>query len=160
MAKLLIVSGSNKVSKVPAEPVSALLRIGGAFIDIINNNYDRRMDVDILILSPVYGLVCADEKIGFKKPIEGSWHHFVLADVMSDDEIAIQRRSNLLTLRSVFSKKHYDEVHVNVGYEMSKLIKGFEQIIPVETKITYDRGGLGQKRGQMREWLRSNSIDE
>jgi hypothetical protein len=160
MAKLLIVSGSNKVSRDPDGPVSALLRIGGAFMDVVKKNYDRLLDVDVLILSPVYGLVCADEKIGFKEPIEGSWHHFVLADVMSNDEIATQRRSNLLTLRSVFSKKHYDEVHVNVGYEMSKLIKGFEQIIPVETEITYDRGGLGQKRGQMREWLRSNSVDE
>jgi len=159
MAKLLIVPGSNKVNREPPEPVSALLRFDGRFVDAVKNNYDQLLDVDVLILSPVYGLVAADEKIGVKEPMKGSWNKFVLEDVLSNDEIISQRNSNLATFHSVFSKKQYDEVHVNVGYQMSKLIKGFERTVPAGTKITYDRGGLGQKMSQMRGWIRSNSAD-
>lgn len=156
MPKLLIISGSSKVISEPADPISALTRFNGGFVNVVRNYYGQLKDVDVLILSPVFGLVGAEEKIGYKEPINGSWHNFLLEDVLSGQEIANQRNSNLSKLRSIFSSKKYDEVYVIVGYQILKLVKDFEDLVSSTTTITYARGGMGEKMRQMRDWIQLN----
>jgi hypothetical protein len=152
MTKLLIVSASSRVLKEPKEPIEALQRFDGIFMRIIRKYYNKRRKLDILILSPVYGLVWAEEKIPYKKPVGGGWYRLPLRE----DEVVKLRKKNLSTLKEILAARKYDEIHLNVGKYMLELIKGFEQSVKKKTKITYSTGrGLGPKIKFLKDWLES-----
>ena len=152
MTKLLIVSASSRVLKEPKEPIEALQRFDGIFMRVIRKYYSKRKKLDVLILSPVYGLVWAEEKIPYKEPIGGGWYRLPF----SEDEVAKLREENLSTLRKILVASKYDEIHLNVGKYMFGLIKGFEQFVKKKTKITYATGrGLGPKIKFLKDWLES-----
>ena len=78
MRKLLIISASSKILKDPLKPVKATERFDGLFMNIVRKYIPRIKNVDVLILSPVYGLILSNEKIPYLEPLEGSWNkaHF------------------------------------------------------------------------------------
>ena len=150
MKKLIIVSGSTRVLKEPADPIPALQRFDGMFIRLIRKYYKQLRGVDVLVLSPVYGLVRAEEKIGFKEPIPGSWRNLVLGDM----DILRLKESSLLSLQNLLVQQRYDEIYVNLGKNMLKIVEGFDKVVPRTTKITYSQGrGIGPKMSHMKEWI-------
>jgi hypothetical protein len=141
------------VRREPLEPIPALERFNGVFTKLIKK-YDKELrDVDVLILSPIYGLVRAEENIVYKEPVGLSWG----ALGMSHGEIAEMRESNLINLRKRLGRRHYDEVYVNVGKSMLELIEGFDTMFRTNVKITYSQGnGIGPKMRHMRDWILSH----
>lgn len=153
MKKLIIISGSTRLIKEPAEPIPAIQRFDGVFIRLVRKYQKQLRDFDILILSPVYGLIKAEQKIGFKEPIHGSWRELNL----SEDDISKLRESSLSTFQKLLAKRQYDEIYVNVGKSMLKTIEGFEEIAPQTVKITYSQGpGIGPKMAHMKNWIESH----
>ena len=150
MKKLIIVSGSSRILKEPREPIPATERFDGIFIRSIRNYVNKLKNVDILILSPVYGLISPQKKISYHEPIGGSWHKAQF----SKRQIEAAKKANLPTIEKVLSEQKYDEIYVNVGKTMLQLIEGFEQIVPKTTKITYAEGkGIGPKVAHMKSWM-------
>ncbi len=157
MTKLLIVSGSSKIRDKPESPVPALQRFDGVFIKQIRKYYESLQDVDVIILSPVYGLVGAAEEIPSKEPIGGNWRHFVL----SQEDLNRLRGPSLQKLRTLFDKKHYNEIYINLGKDLLSIIQGFETTLPSGTTITYAEGrGIGPKMAHMRDWIMMNIRQE
>lgn len=153
MKKLIIVSGSTRLLKEPAEPIPAIQRFDGVFIRLVRKYHKQLRDFDILILSPLYGLIKAEEKIGFIEPIQGSWRDLNL----NENEISKLRESSLSTLQKLLKKKQYGEIYVNVGKNMLKIMKGFDKIVPQTIKITYAQGpGIGPKMAHMKNWIESH----
>jgi|GEM_PF-1392731 hypothetical protein len=153
MTKLIIVSASSKINAEPATPVPALQRFNGGFVKQIKKYYDLLHNVDVMILSPVYGLIVADAKIVGKEPLQGSWRRLVL----SESDFARLRESSFETLHTVLEKKEYDEIYINLGKELLRVIEGFELALPSTTKVTYAQGsGMGPKMTHMRDWLKAN----
>jgi len=119
MKKLIIVSGSYRVIREPKNPIPALERFDGVFIRLIRKYYKELRNFDVLILSPTYGLIKAEEKIGFKEPIRGSWRKLEL----SKDTVSRLRDSSLSTLQRLLTKQQYDEIYINVGKNLLKIIE-------------------------------------
>jgi hypothetical protein len=154
MTKLIIVSASSKIDAEPAAPVPALQRFNGGFVRQIKKYFELLQNVDVMFLSPVYGLVAADAKIVGKKPFQGSWNKLIL----SKSDFTRLRESSLEILHSVLEKKEYDEIYVNLGKELLRIIDGFELTLPSPTKVTYAQGsGMGPKMAHMRDWLKANT---
>jgi len=150
MKKLLILSSSSRILKDPKEPVPATKRFDGVIVRTIRNYVGKLKNVDILILSPVFGLIPPEEKIPYHEPIGGSWHKAQF----SKDKIETAKKANLATIKKLLSKRKYDEIYINVGKTMLQLIEGFEQIVPETTKITYAQGrGIGPKVAHMKNWM-------
>ena len=147
----MIVSGSTRV-KDSDEPIPALQRFDGNFARMIRKYCNQMRNIDILFLSPAYGLVKAEEKIGLKKHLGGSWRRLKL----TDEEISDLREANLSTLRKLFTKRDYDEIYINVGKSLLETIEGFDKTIPSNVRITYSQGrGIGPKMTHMRKWIES-----
>jgi hypothetical protein len=153
LRNLIIVSGSARVAREPAEPVPALQRFDGIFTRLIRKYHKQLRGFDILIVSPIYGLVTAEQKIGFRQPVNGSWRDPLLAD----KDVSRLRESSLLTLRNILARQQYDEIYVNVGKNMLRIIDGFEKMAPRRTRITYAEGpGIGPKLTHMKKWIESH----
>ncbi len=150
MKKLLIVSSSSRILKEPKEPVQAVKRFDGIMIRSIRNYVNRLKSVDVLILSPVYGLIPPEKKIPYHEPIGGSWPKIEF----SKTQIRIAQKVNLPTIRNILSQQKYNEIYVNVGKTMLRLIEGFDQFVPKTTKIIYAKGkGIGPKMAHMKKWM-------
>lgn len=155
MTKLLIISSSSKIVKKPEEPIPALQRFDGALMRTLRKYYKDTDSIEVLILSPIYGLISAEAKIGVKEPAKGTWNGLNL----TTSAIAELRSPSISTLRLMLSKKQYSEIYVNVGKELLRIIAGFDGIVPSGTRITYAQGpGIGPKMAHMRDWLKSNTI--
>ena len=150
MRKLLIVSSSLRILKEPKEPVPATKRFDGITVRTIRNYVGKLKNVDILILSPVFGLIPPKKKIPYHEPIGVDWHK----PKFSKDKIDTIKKANITRIRRRLSKRKYDEIYINVGKMMLQLIEGFEQTVPKTTKITYAQGkGIGSKAGHMKNWM-------
>ena len=150
LKKLIIVPSSIRMHKEPLEPIPALQRFNGIFIKMIRKYNKRLRDCDVLILSPIYGLIDANRKIGFKEPIRGSWHKLKVNDI----DIEKLRETSLSTLKKKLIKRQYDEIYVNLGRDMLKIIEGFDKIVPQTIRITYSKGrGVGPKLRHMKDWI-------
>jgi hypothetical protein len=67
----MIISGSRRILKEPFTPIPALQRLDGVFIRLVRKYNEKLRNVDILILSPIYGMITADAEIEYKEPIDG-----------------------------------------------------------------------------------------
>lgn len=154
MKKMMIISGSRNVLKIPTHPIPAIERFNGGFVKQLRSHYRQLKDIDVLILSPIYGLVRAEEKIRFKPPIDTKNDYLTL----SDDELDEFKKTSLAKLQHMLGKTQYNEIYVNLGRYWSSVIEGLELIVPKSTKITYSKGtGMGNKMAHMRDWLKANT---
>ncbi|MGB7902341.1 MAG: hypothetical protein WCG09_07880 [Halobacteriota archaeon] len=152
--KLLIVSASSKIEVEPPTPVPALQRFDGAFVKQIRKYHQSLQNVDVLMLSPVYGLVAAEERLASKEPFGGHWNRLAL----SEDDIIRLRQPSLQKIRYLLEKNDYEEVYLNLGTELSKIIEGFELMLPKTTRVIYAQGkGMGPKMAHMKRWLIENT---
>ena len=136
------------------EAGSSRLQSGEDVTRLIRKYYKKFVKVDVLILSPIYGMISADEKIVYKEPIGRDWRRLSLNE---DDVLKIQK-STYSVLKKFLEKNHYDEVYVNVGKNMLKHLIDFEKTFPHTTKITYSKGrGIGPKMTDMKRWIETNA---
>ncbi|MEM3551982.1 MAG: hypothetical protein QXV01_12940, partial [Candidatus Bathyarchaeia archaeon] len=92
-------------------------------------------------------------KINYKEPIGGNWYKFRI----NNNEIPKLRDSSLSTLKIMMTKQQCNEIYINVGKNMLKIIEGFEKLVPNDTKVIYAQGcGIGPKMAHMKKWLESN----
>lgn len=151
MKKLIIVAGSTRLTKEPTEPIPALQRFDGVHARLIRKYKDQLRNVDIVFISPVYGLIRAQEKIGLKEPAAGNWRKLAL----TEDEIIKLKDSTIPALKRLLSKNQYDEVYVNVGKSLLRGLEGLDKMFPQTTKITYSQGrGIGPKMSHMKVWIK------
>jgi hypothetical protein len=151
--KLIIVSGSMRLLKEPDEPIPAIQRFDGVLIRLVKKYSKKLRDLDICILSPIYGLVKAEEKINYMEPISGNWYKFKI----NKTKISKLRDSSLSTFKRLMTKQQYNEIYINAGKNLVKIIEGFEEMVPRDVKIIYARGcGIGPKMAHMKKWLESN----
>ena len=147
LRKLLIIPSSSRTLREPEEPIPAIRRFDGIFMRTVRKYVDKLKSVDILILSPVFGLIPPERKIPYHEPVGGSWHNAKF----SKNRIDTAKEANLVRMKKLLSKQKYDEIYINVGKTMLQLIEGFEQIVPKTAKITYAQGrGLGPKVAKMK----------
>jgi len=152
MKKLIIISGSKRILKEPANSVPAIQRFNGILIRQLKKYYKQLRNIDVLILSPVYGLINAEEKIEYLEPIQGDWRNLKL----NENEAAKLCESNLLKLQKIINSDEYDEIYINVGKNLLKTMGGFEKLLPNRIKITYAKGaGIGPKMAHMKKWIKS-----
>jgi hypothetical protein len=87
--------------------------------------------------------------------VSGEWNKLVL----DTSDLTRLRESSLQTLGFTLNNKIYDEIFVNVGKELLKIIEGFEAMLPKTTRVTYARGrGIGPKMAHMRDWIELNTL--
>jgi len=152
LRKLIVVSGSTRLRKEPIDPIPAIERFDGVSPRLLRKYRKQLRNSDIFLLSPVYGLINAEDKIALKEPVKGSWGE----PILDANEILRLRRTNLSTLRKLLSKRKYDEIYVNVGRKMLRTMDGFEELVPQTVKITYSQGeSLGLKMAHMKKWIKS-----
>jgi len=113
MKNLIIVSGSTRLNKEPSQPIPAIQRFDGVFIRLVRKYYRQTKDIDVLILSPVYGLISSEEKIDFREPIGENWRELNL----DNNIVSKLRESNLKVLKKVLSKRNYTEITSNGALE-------------------------------------------
>jgi len=109
-----------------------------------------------MILSPTYGLVEANQKIGYKQPAkaERGWSNLDL----NETDLDKMRDSNLAKLKNKFAGERYDEIYVNIGREFLPMVRGLRNIIPKTAKITCAEGaGFGFKLAHMKDWFEKNT---
>jgi len=150
MRKLLIVSSSSRIVPEQTGKMLAVDRYDGVFFRVLRKALrdSRRRDIDVLILSPVYGLIKGNEQIEYHKPLMGKWGTLSL----SEDEVTRMREKNLSFLESFIRRHEYSETYVNVGREYMKLIEGLEKFLT--HRVTYAKGkGVGPKAADMKMWI-------
>jgi hypothetical protein len=152
MRKLLIISGSSRMTKEPLEPIPAVQRFDGVLMRSTRKHARKLKNVDILILSPRHGFILPQKKIPYDEPIGEGWKWN--KDWLPREEMEAASKANLRILRGLLSRRKYDEVYVNVGKKMLQLIEGFEDVLPQDVKLTYARGGgMGPKMAHMKSWM-------
>lgn len=154
LRRLVIVSGSKRLLKNPKASIPALERINAVFLrpikKYIRDNPKKAKNLDVLILLPSHGLIKADEKMVYEETIAGEWDNLRLDPI----HIAKKRDGNLQTLKGILNRTDYDEIYVNVGAYLLKLIEGFDKFVSSSVTIVYSKGkGLGPKMADMKEWL-------
>jgi hypothetical protein len=158
MKKLVIVSGSSKIREFPKEPIFALERFAGPATGVAARYFknSQLQNIDVMILSPTYGLVEANQKIGYKQPAkaERGWSNLDL----NETDLDKMRDSNLAKLKNKFAGERYDEIYVNIGREFLPMVRGLRNIIPKTAKITCAEGaGFGFKLAHMKDWFEKNT---
>jgi len=158
MKKLVMVSGSSKVYEFPKEPIFALERFAGPATGIVAPYFknNQLQNIDVLILSLTYGLIEANQKIGYISPTrrETGWHNLHL----NEKDLDKMRGSNLAKLKKKFAENQYDEIYVNIGKELLPMVRGFRNVVPKTAKITCAEGaGFGFKMAHMKNWFESNT---
>ena len=149
----MLVSSSSRILKEPKEPIPAITRFAGTSIRTLKKHAFKLKNVDVLLLSPRYGLISPKKKIPYHELIGNNWNRIDFVNNMD-----FEREKNIAQLQKVLSRKSYDEIYVNVGQEMMQLIKGFEDTIPKNIKIVFSRGkGIGPKTAHMKEWIEKQS---
>jgi hypothetical protein len=147
----MMISGSRRVRKDPDSPIPAIERFDGAFARQIRKYYNQLRNIDIIFVSPVYGIVRAEEKIGFKESVGWDWRHLI----MDECDAEKLREANLKMLQKVFSQVRYSEIYINVGKEVLKLLPNIEGLVSERTKIIYSKGAMGQKMVHTKKWIES-----
>ena len=57
--------------------------------------------------------------------------------------------------RSLLEKMHYNTIFINLGKDYLPAIHGLENIIQQDTKVIYAKGRVGERKGQMKNWILS-----
>jgi hypothetical protein len=147
--KLIVISGSTRILKEPRKPVFALERFDGVFVRQIRKYEKQLRSTDILIISPVYGLVNARDKIFFRKPMGYEWDKFRITESQANKI----RRESTRTFQRLFSRREYSEIYLNVGRNMLRLLPSIEKL-SAGAKVIYAEGcGIGPKMAHMKKWL-------
>jgi hypothetical protein len=137
----------------PREPIPASQRFDGVLMRLTRKYVSERKDIDVLVLSPTFGLIPLERKIPYVEPIGRDWR--VDSAKLPEDKLERAKEANIAMLRRVLDRKSYGEIYVNAGKNMRRLIDGFEKTVPSDIMLIYAQGrGIGPKMAHMKEWLK------
>ena len=146
---MLIIPTSSSVVGEPGDRLRAIDRFDGIFLRAAKKSIvkSKRRDIDILFLSPIFGLVEAAEQVPFHKPMPGGWRSFQI----STQEAENLRIKNSSKLRALLEKDRYSEAYLNVGQKYLALL----DLSPLSNLIvTFSKGGgPGPKAAHMKAWI-------
>lgn len=144
MKHLLIISCSNKKSETSGL-LPAYERYTGYNFQIIKKIIRERgslNDIDILILSALYGMI--------------EWNHPIpyYDEVMTTDCVDAMKTKVRQQLRDYFNACvcQYDELLVNMGKVYCQVL----EVYPIQNhcrQVSYSEGRIGQKGSQMKKWI-------
>lgn len=122
----------------------------GVFFQVLRKYSEKaKLDPhDVVIVSPVLGLLVGDQELPVHQPRPGTWRKMEI----EHDELEKQRGKNLQFLRRKLSEEKYSEIYVNVGRHLTPLIAGFETFAPCKV-VFAKRTGIGPKAQHMISWL-------
>ena len=151
--RLIIVSSSSRVVGSADRAVAAIDRYDGLLIRSVRK-WMREAHIgrdDILIVSPVYGLVRGQDLIEYHRPANGDWR----SPKLDARNVEKMNCSALLHIKELITSRNYSEIYVNVGKSLYPIIAGFEKM--PHCRVVYARGkGLGPKVAHMRDWMLSS----
>jgi hypothetical protein len=150
--RLIIVSSSSRVVGSADRAVAGIDRYDGLMMRVVRKwMHEAHIGRDdILLVSPIHGLVRGQDPIDYHPPAKGDWRNPEL------DEPSVEKmnRSALILLRELTTSRNYSEIYVNVGKRLYPIIAGFENML--HCKIVYAKGnGFGPKAAHMRDWMLS-----
>lgn len=150
--KLLILTTSFKRNEEITDPIRAIERYDGVYFKILRKHLreGKLKNTDILIVTEKRGLIWSNDKVPLYKI--GGKMGFLSLDEKTIEKL---RHKNLKKIGEILSQNRYSEIYVNVGKQYMKLIEGFEEFAPC--KLTYAKGGLGEKATHMRDWILSRT---
>ena len=141
--RLLIVSCSARKRQV-SNPTPAWELYNGVIFRTLKRLKREGMfpeDVDLLILSALYGIITPNELIKSY-------------DLKMTREIAIRLApKNVTKLRTIMGRNNYQSVFINVGKTYLLALQPLEGWVPPETQVFIAEGKIGQKLNQMKKWL-------
>ena len=139
---LLIISCSDRKIETP-ELLPAFERYDGPFYRILRKAIREGYfpnNLDILIISPKFGLLAWTEKIENYDQL------------LSDEQARRLRPSIQKGLESYLNDKNYDKVFINMGATYCQTLHGFEWMKHFSEKIEAE-GFIGERGSQLRGWL-------
>jgi hypothetical protein len=151
--RLVVVSASSRIIGPDSGEVQAIERYDGVFIRIVRKSIREGYlnQRDVLIVSPVLGLVRGLDPIPLHKPIEGTWHE----PRLDRHKLENMNESALRLLKKLIDSGEYSEVYVNVGTRLYPIIAGIDRL---NCRLVYAKGrGLGPKAADMKAWLYSKN---
>ena len=144
MKHLLIISCSNKKSETSGL-LPAYERYTGYNFQIMKKIIREQgtlNDIDILILSALYGMI--------------EWNHDIpyYDKMMLTDHVSAMQTKVRQQLQDFFHActYQYDEFLVNMG----KVYRQVLEVYPIQNhcrQVSYSEGGIGQKGSQMKKWI-------
>jgi len=148
MLNAIIIAESQRRKQEPIEPIAAIDRYIGVYFRIVKKYLREKKltNTDILIISHKFGILQSHDRVEYHKS----------TDNLNFESVENARKNNLKLLKTIFEKKKYDEIYVNVGVKFAKLIDGFEDL--TNAKVIYASGsGLGPKAKHMKNYILSIS---
>lgn len=152
--RLVIVSASSRIVGPVAEAVPAIDRYDGVLMRIVRK-YVREGYIDprnVLVVSPVLGLVQGMDPVPYHEPVRGDWRRPEL------DRLTLEKMNHaaLLFLKRLTESQRYSDVCICVGKALYPIIAGIENLLTC--RIVYASGkGLGPKAASMRDWILSKT---
>ena len=146
--RLLVISCSKRKSRAGGL-LPAIERYTGAWYGVINKL--RREDelpqnLDIVIISARYGFLRASKLIEYY-------------NLRMTEERAKELNPQIINgFRSLLNDNHYEAVFINLGKDYMPAIKGFDKILPPDTKVYHAKGRVGERKSQMKKWILSSCV--
>jgi hypothetical protein len=146
MSRVLIIACSQR--KVPGKgQIPALDRYDGPAFRVLRKYLrdETTSPTDVLILSAKYGLIPASRKI---------------PDYdcrMSAARAKSLREKVLAAAKTCLGTERWDEVGICLGKHYRAALNGFEQFVPIGTRVGFILGGQGARLTALHEWLRRPS---
>jgi hypothetical protein len=147
LRSLLIVACSQRKRPDPGL-LPALERYDGVYFRVLRKA--RRegywpANLDVLIVSAKYGLVELHTAIEYY-------------DLRITPEQALRLKPSVVSiLAKRVTSMTYAEVFLNVGKTYQVALEGWNVRLSDDTAVVYASGGIGQRAGQMRQWLRERA---
>jgi len=147
--KLLIISASSKMTRQTESPIPAIERYDGLLVRVVKKALKEKDhgDIEVLLLSPVLGLVEAKDEIPYHEPLPGCWKK----PNLTEKEINSIREKNTAKLQFLLKSRQYAEIYINVGKVLRQLL---DLRLFSGSKIIFAEGpGPGPKAAHMKSWI-------
>ncbi len=142
---LLVISCSDRKNK-GSDVLPAIKRYTGAWYGVINklkreNRYPSNLD--IVIISAKYGFLEPND------PLENY-------DLRMTEKRAKELNHEIISkFKTLLEREHYNTIYINLGKDYLPAIDGLDNIFPQNSKIIYAKGKVGERKGQMKEFILS-----
>lgn len=146
MARHLLIISCSGSKERRAGLMPAIQRYTGAWYGVINKlNREGKFpgNLDILIISAKYGLICSDEPIADY-------------DRRMDSSRAKELNNSIIgNLKKTLENAEYESILINMGKDYMEAIRRIEEVVPDSVKISMLSGTIGPRKRDLKEWILS-----
>jgi len=147
-AEYLLIISCSKRKKLTHEKRPAIEVYDGPIYRSLRKRFNHvsTLPVDIYIVSAKYGLIEAKYEIKLYEYEMSVKRALELRGVVSE------------TLDGILQRKAYREVFVNLGARYRVTLGAIESVIGEDTRLTFAKGGIGQRTSQTIRWLEAMRV--